>query len=316
MHPNRRGFESFYGFIGGAHGYFEGNGILRNVMPAGDTTYTTDDFAREAEAFIARHDGRPWFLLLTFNAVHTPMDATEERLARFAGIADPQRRKYAAMLSAMDDAIGRVQAAIAARGATNDTLVGFISDNGGPTMRGTTTNGSSNAPLRGSKRTTLEGGIRVPFLLSWPGRIEPAVDDRPVIQLDLHATALAAAGMKTQPEWKLDGVDLLPYLVGDKKGVRPHESLFWRFGEQMAVRHGDLKLVRYDTNAEAQSGRTEPVSPVRLYDLAADIGETKDLAAEQPEKVKELQAIWDAWNAENRDPLWGGRARRAAQAIR
>jgi len=142
------------------------------------------------------------------------------------------------MLSAMDDSIGRVRQALKESGQEGRTLICFISDNGGPTMNGTTTNGSVNAPFRGSKRTTLEGGIRVPFLVAWPGRLAPAVYDAPVVQLDLDATALAAAGVAPLPEWKLEGVDLLPFLAGTTK-TAPHEALYWRFGEQMAIRQGD-----------------------------------------------------------------------------
>ena len=232
------------------------------------------------------------------------MDATDARLAKFAAIPDKKRRTYAAMLSAMDDNIGRVRQALKESGQEGRTLICFISDNGGPTMNGTTTNGSANAPLRGSKRTTLEGGIRVPFLVAWPGRIKPAVYDQPVVQLDLSATALAAAGLVPLPEWKLEGVDLLPFFAGTVK-TAPHDALFWRFGEQMAIRQGDWKLVRYDGNADTNTGKRQPVSSVKLYDLSKDIHEDKDLAAEQPEKVKQLQARWDEWNRGNVKPLWG-----------
>lgn len=302
--PPSRGFAEFFGFLGGAHSYFNAGGILRGHEPVKEMDYTTDAFGREAEAFVRRHADQPWFLYLAFNAVHTPMDATEARLAKFAGIADKKRRTYAAMMSAMDDNIGRVRRALKDSGQEGRTLVFFISDNGGPTMNGTTTNGSVNAPLRGSKRTTLEGGIRVPFLVAWPDRLKPAVYETPVVQMDLHATALAAAGVAPQAEWKLEGVDLLPYFSGATKAA-PHAALFWRFGEQMAVRQGDWKLVRYDGNADTNTGKRQPVSAAKLYDLSKDIHEDKDLAAEQPEKVKQLQALWDEWNRGNVKPLWG-----------
>ena len=125
--------------------------------------------------------------------------------------------------------------------------------------------------------------------------------DKPVIQLDVLPTALAAAGVEPKPEWKLDGVNLLPYLTGANKSA-PHDVLFWRFGQQMAVRKGDWKLVKYDQAAEGGKG----TSPARLYNLAEDVGEKNDLAAKQPEKVKELQAAWDEWNKGNVPPLWGG----------
>jgi arylsulfatase A-like enzyme len=302
MQPPRRGFDEFFGFLGGSHSYFKWDGMLRGTEPVNGEEYFTDAFGREACAFIERHRNRPWFLYLAFNAVHTPMHATDERLARFAGIADKQRQTYAAMMLAMDDNIGRVLKKLADTGQAENTFVTFISDNGGPTMPGTTMNGSVNDPLRGSKRTTLEGGIRVPFLVSWTNHVKPGVYDQPVIQLDLTATALEIAGVEAR---NLDGINLLPYFSGEKKGV-PHENLYWRFGEQMAIRSGNYKLVRYDSNVETRTGkRNQPIAGPKLYDLHQDVGETKDLFAAMPDKAKDLQAKWDAWNATLMKPLWG-----------
>jgi arylsulfatase A-like enzyme len=231
------------------------------------------------------------------------MHATDDRLKAFASVGDKTRRTYAAMMAAMDEAVGKVLAKLAAEGLERDTLVVFISDNGGPTMQGTTINGSVNTPLRGSKRTTLEGGIRVPFLIKWPAKLPAGkVYDAPVIQLDVLPTALAAAGVEADPKWQLDGVNLLPYLTGGK-GASPHEALYWRLGGQTAVRQGDWKLVRYDQAAEGGKGVTPEA---RLYNLAADVGESSDLTTKHPEKVKELQAAWDRWNARNVPALWGG----------
>ena len=305
MHPQQRGFDEFFGFLGGAHSYFETAGILRGTEPVNELDYTTDAFGREAGAFIAQHNKQPWFLFLAFNAVHTPMHATDERLSKFSNIADKQRRIYNAMMLAMDDAIGQVRAKLVETGQVENTLIAFISDNGGPTMAGVTVNGSNNAPLRGSKRTTLEGGIRVPYVVTWPGHIKPGIFEQPAIQLDLHATALAAAGVEAEPEWKLDGVNLLPFLAGEKTDA-PHDALYWRFGKQMAIRSGAWKLVRYDSNADTQSGKAEPVTAARLYNLATDIHEDQDLSGTNPDKVMELQARWDAWNQANVAPLWGG----------
>lgn len=307
--PQQRGFTDFYGFLGGAHSYFNAGGILRGTEPIKELDYTTDAFGREAVAYVERNKGKPWLLYLAFNAVHTPMDATKDRLAKFASIENKTRRTYAAMMSAMDDNVGRVIKALKDSGQYENTLVTFISDNGGPTMNGVTVNGSVNAPLRGSKRTTLEGGIRVPFIVSWPARIKPAVFDPIAVQMDLHATVLAAAGVPAKAEWKLEGVNLLPYLSGENKAA-PHEALYWRFGEQMAIRQGDWKLVRYDTNADNNAGRgkKQPTSLAKLYNLATDIHEDKDLSAEMPEKAKELQARWDEWNKTNVKPLWGAGA--------
>jgi arylsulfatase A-like enzyme len=302
MHPNKRGFDEFFGFLGGAHSYFATAGMLRGTEPVSELDYTTDAFAREAVAFIERHKGQPWFLYLAFNAVHTPMHATENRLAKFNAVTDSKRRTYDAMLFAMDEAIGVVRKKLADSGLDRNTLVFFFSDNGGPTMPGTTINASRNDPLRGSKRTTLEGGIRVPFLLSWPGHIKPGVYNQPVIQLDATATAVALAGAKAD---NLDGVNLLPFVTGEKPGA-PHDALFWRLGQQMAIRMGDYKLVRYDSNADTRTGeRGQPVTAAKLYNLASDIGETNDLATAKPEKIRELKAKWDAWNATLVKPLWG-----------
>lgn len=306
FHPHKRGFDEFFGFLGGAHDYFADQGILRGTEQVDEKEYLTDAFGREAVAFIDKHKSEPFFLYLAFNAVHTPMQADDPRLMKFAHISDNKRRTYAAMMSAMDDAIGKVRKKILDVGAAGNTPITFISDNGGPTMPGTTTNASINKPLRGSKRTTLEGGIRVPYLVSWPDKIKPAVYDKPVIQLDLNATALTAAGVTADPSWKLEGVDLVPFFTGTSP-AKPHDTLYWRFGQQMAIRDGDYKLVRYDTNADTLTGaNNQPVSSAQLYDLANDIGESKDLAATMPDKVKELQAKWDAWNNSNVPPLWGG----------
>lgn len=304
-HPQNRGFTEFYGFLGGAHDYFDPAGILRGTEQISELDYTTDAFAREAVSFIDRYKNQPWFLVLSFNAVHTPMQATKDRLASFAHIKDVRRRTYAAMTLAMDEAIGQVMKKLAAAKLERQTLVMFISDNGGPTLPGTTVNGSRNDPLRGSKRTTLEGGIRVPFLISWPGRIRSSVFHQPVIQLDLHATALAAAGVDIKPEWRLDGVNLIPFLNGEIAGP-PHDALYWRFGQQMAIRVGDYKLVRYDKNADTQTGKKDQgVTQSKLYNLANDPGETTDLAHAMPEIVKELEAKWTAWNSGNSKPIFG-----------
>jgi arylsulfatase A-like enzyme len=323
FHPQKRGFDEFFGFLGGQHTYFvaKSEDVYRGTEVVKEETYLTDAFAREAVAFIDRHKDHPFFLELAFNAVHTPMDATDERLAKFASIEDPKRRTYAAMLSAMDDAVGQVIEKIRSAGLEENTLIVFFSDNGGPTMTGTTINGSSNAPLRGSKRTTLEGGVRVPFVASWKGTLPAGrVYEQPVIQLDLLPTALAAAGVAPQPDWKLDGVDILPALSG-KSDKTPHDTLYWRLGGQAAIRRGDWKLVRYDQAVDTPGARSNgrarpPVTPFRLYNLAQDLGETKDLSAQNPDKVKELQAAWDDWSGQLARPLWGpGSASAAAKAV-
>jgi arylsulfatase A-like enzyme len=317
-HPLQRGFDEYYGFLGGAHSYLDAgadkaNPIMRGTTPTTDIDgYTTDAFAREAVKFIDAHQTGPWFCYLAFNAVHGPLEATEKYLSRFPSIDEKKRRTYAAMQSAMDDAVGKVLAKVRELGQEENTLIFFLSDNGGPTAQTT----SANGPLRGFKAQTWEGGIRVPFLVQWKGHIPAGkVDDRPVIQLDIHPTALAAAGVAVKPEWKLDGVNLLPYLTGDKTGA-PHEALYWRFGPQVAIRMGDWKLVKGGGSAGIagiEPGAKATIEGAELYNLAKDIGETTNLAEQEPAKVKELAAAWNRWNADNVDAQWGP-PRRAANA--
>jgi arylsulfatase A-like enzyme len=307
FHPQQRGYDEFFGFLGGAHPYFAERGapIYRGTRVVEENEYLTDAFAREAVEFIERHKQAPFFLYLAFNAVHTPMQATEKRLRRFDAIKDDRRRTYAAMTWAMDQAIGKVLDKLQSAGLDENTLIFFFSDNGGPTMQGTTINGSRNTPLRGSKRTTLEGGIRVPFVVRWKGRLPAGkVYAEPVIQLDVLPTALAAAEVEAQPHWKLDGVNLLPYLAGGNHGA-PHSTLYWRLGEQMAVRHGDWKLVRYDPTADGQQGSA--ATSAKLYNLAADIGEADDQSVANPDKVRELENLWQQWSLPLARPIWGPR---------
>jgi arylsulfatase A-like enzyme len=316
FHPMKRGFDEFFGFLGGAHSYFPGKGapILRGYQPVEEKEYLTDAIARESIAFLDRQaQDKPFFLYVAFNAVHTPMEADGERLEKFAHIADKKRQTYAAMMSAMDDAIGKVLAKLSEKKLDENTLVFFISDNGGPTMRTTTTNASINKPLRGSKRTTLEGGVRVPFLVRWTGKIPAGkVYSQPVIQLDILPTVLAAAGVTTSTGASLEGVDLLPFFTENDTGA-PHDALFWRFGTQMAVRKGDWKLVKYDPTVDGKDVGRGQATEAKLYNLADDIGEAKNLIDAQPQKAKELQAAWDKWNASNVPPAWGndGKAKKA-----
>jgi arylsulfatase A-like enzyme len=192
------------------------------------------------------------------------------------------------MMSAMDDAVGKILDKVRAMGQEENTLIFFLSDNGGPT--GQTT--SRNDPLRGFKATTWEGGVRVPFCVQWKGKLPAGTTyEHPVIQLDILPTSLAAAGAAADPQWKLDGLNLLPYLTGEKSD-RPHETLYWRFGHQWAIRHGDWKLVA--GNGGDLKGE--------LINLAEDISESNNLAAEHPDKVRELKGLWDEWNAEQAPP--------------
>jgi arylsulfatase A-like enzyme len=312
FHPLKRGFDEFFGFLTGAHSYLSQNGdpnkILRGTRPVDEPTYLTDAFAREAVSFIKKHKSDPFFLYLSFNAVHTPVEVNDGRLARFDAIKDPRRKAYAAMVSAMDEGIGHVMDSLKAFGLEENTLIFFLSDNGGPTLIGTSVNGAQNGPLRGSKRTTLEGGIHVPFVVRWKGKLPAGkVYDPPVIQLDILPTALAAAGQPVDATAKLDGVNLLPYLKGEKAEA-PHDLLYWRLGEQKAIRKGDWKLVRYDVCVDNPSRRSNAssirVTQPKLYNLRDDPGETNDLSATNPKVVEELRVLWQKWCETLAEPIW------------
>jgi arylsulfatase A-like enzyme len=287
--PMQRGFDEFYGTLANTPFFhptqFVDSRISANVQPVTDDTfYTTDAYGDRAADWLERHKSEPWFVYLPFNAQHAPLQAPQKYLDRFVSIRDNQRRTFAAMMSAMDGAVGRVLQKIRQLGQEENTLIFLVSDNGGPTRRTT----SSNGPLRGFKATTWEGGVRVPFCVQWKGTLPAGKTyDLPVIQLDILPTCLAAAGAEIDAAWKLDGVDLLPYLTG-KNTTRPHETLYWRFGNQWAIRHGDWKLV------VGNGGGPEP----GLYNLATDLSESNDLFATQSAKARELQALWDKWNAE------------------
>ena len=203
----------------------------------------------------------------------------------------------------MDDAVGHVLTRLREHGLEEDTLIFFLSDNGGPT--GGTTSG--NGPLRGTKSQTWEGGIRVPFMLQWKGHIPAGqINDQPVIQLDLLPTALAAAGVNVMADWKIDGVNLFPFLTGQQKGA-PHASLYWRFGPQLALRMGDWKIVKSvgaGVAAENPRAGKATVEGVHLYNLRQDLGEKENLAEKNPEKLRELVAVWENYNRQMIDPLW------------
>mgnify|MGYP003766473711 CR=1 FL=1 len=290
--PLDRGFDEFFGFPGGAHAYSNPqteseNPVMKGDKPYDEKEYLTDAFGREAAAFVEKHKARPFFLYLPFNAVHGPLEATEKYESRFSGIKDGKRRTFAAMLSAMDDNVGKVLDAVRRNGLENDTVIFFISDNGGPTKSTT----SANSPLKGFKGDTYEGGIRVPYMVQWKGKIPAGKTyDQPVISLDIAPTACAIAGAKTDGA-KFDGANLMPFLTGRTSAV-PHEALYWRYGSRYAIREGNWKLVDNGT------GKFE------LYDLSRDVGESKDLAADKPNKVKKLTARLKQWESELVKPLW------------
>jgi arylsulfatase A-like enzyme len=291
--PMKRGFDEFYGTLSNTPFYhpnaFVDSRISNEVQSVDDKTfYTTDAYADRAVDWLDKHKDGPWFMYVPFNAQHAPLQAPQKYLDRFDHILGQKRQTFAAMMSAMDDAVGRILGKVRDMGQEENTLIFFFSDNGGPT--GQTT--SSNAPLRGFKSTTWEGGVRVPFAAQWKGKLPAGKTyNNPIIQLDILPTAIAAAGGTVDPAWKLDGVNLLPFLTGEKSD-RPHDTLYWRFGDQWAIRDGDWKLVV--GNFGSRSGE--------LYNLAEDRSESHNRATEMPDKARALKAKWDVWSAEQAPP--------------
>jgi arylsulfatase A-like enzyme len=312
-HPQSRGFDDYFGFLVGGHNYILrkdaepkfGSAGSQNLIYRGREVqkldgYLTDLFTDEAISFIDRRPGRPWFLYLAYNAVHTPLENLQKYGDRVpTSITDPQRRGYLSLLIGLDDGIGRVMQRLKETGRDKDTLVFFFSDNGGSGRKPFLAyNTAINTPLRGDKGQTLEGGIRVPFFVSWPGHIPAGKTyDQPVIALDVLPTAAAAA--RIEVDKTLDGVNLLPQLTGNSTDT-PQRSLCWRFGPQKAIRRGNWKLVDWRDFAEKKN------SGWQLYDLSKDISERHDLAAAQPQLVAELGQAWKDWDAKNSAPLWHG----------
>jgi len=310
-HPLNRGFREFYGHLGGGHQYFPKEltikdsdtaenesqsyrtWILRNHEPVAPRKYLTTEFSDEAVSFIERNSAKPFFLFLSYNAPHAPLQAPGEYLKRFPHIEKKQRKIYAAMVSAIDDGVGRVLKTLREKEIEKDTLVVFLSDNGGPTTK----NGSNNAPLRGGKGDAWEGGWRVPFAMQWPGGLPKGKTySHPVISLDIMTTIVALTKAPVAKERPLDGVNLIPFVSGKKKGP-PHQGIFLRKfdSESTAVRSGEHKLVTYENK-----GYTG------LFDLTEDISESKNIRDQSPENVARLKSLWKDWNKSNIDPVFKG----------
>lgn len=295
--PSERGFSEMFYFRGGGHDYFKQEltgspreyliPLERDGKPLAEPEYLTDALAREAAAYVRRHRSRPFFLYLAFNTPHTPVQTAPHHTEKVKHIADEKRRGYAAMVVALDEGVGKVMRAISESNLDDRTLIAFLSDNGGPIN----VTASHNTPFREGKGTVYEGGIRVPFVLRWQGKLKPGRYDRPVISLDFLPTFTAIAGAKTPPA--VEGVNLMPYIQGQKSGA-PHERLFWRAGGGVsyAVREGRYKLAR-------QAGGAE-----QLFDLDADPAEANDISGSQPEVVKRLHAAYEQWNKDNIAPLF------------
>lgn len=306
-HPLQQGFDEAIVAMGR---HFEFRTNPKVDYPEG--TYLADFLTDKAEDFIRRHKDRPFFLYLTHYAVHSPHQAKKDLIEHFrpkppvGGHRDPT---YAAMIASVDESVGRVLALVDDLKLAQDTLIIFSSDNGGVggyeregIQGGTITD---NAPLRGGKGMLYEGGIRVPYIFRWTGKIKPGtVSEVPINSVDLYPTLLEVAKAEADPSYPLDGTSYLNLLVGDGKSDQPRKPLFWHFPGYLGgrggtwrttpggvIRDGDWKLIEY-----FEDGRLE------LYNLAEDIGEKHNLAAAKPDKVQELHSQLRAWREEIHAP--------------
>ncbi|MDO7173102.1 sulfatase-like hydrolase/transferase [Mariniflexile sp. AS56] len=297
-HPMKRGFDEFYGFRGGDRSYYaykdqlaEGhkdkrmeNGFGNFEEPNG---YATDIFADKAIDFIERNKDNPFFIMLSFNAVHTPLESKQEDLDKFPNLTG-NRKELAAMTLALDRACGNVIKKLKELGLDENTIIVFTNDNGGPSDK----NASINTPLSGTKSNHLEGGIRVPFVMSWPKHIKKnSTYNYPISTFDLLPTFFAAAGGDIKELKDIDGVNLMPFIQGEKK-ERPHQTLFWKKETRVAYRDGDLKLIRF------------PDRPAMLFDISKDIAEEHNLANKYPDIVKKMYKEIFAWELTLERPLW------------
>ncbi len=310
LRPLERGFDNFFGFLSGGHSYFPElwvlkdeydvkaqfdpyhTKLLRDNQRVEEEAYLTDALSREAVHYIEMYKDRPFFMYLAYNAPHAPLQATEKYLKRFESITDRKRRTYAAMVSAVDDGVGDILDKLEQLGLSENTLICFLSDNGGPESK----NGSDNGILRGGKGDLLEGGIRVPFAMKW-SHVLPAgkIYEEAVISLDLFPTIIAQTDKQIVPRNQLDGVNLIPYLTNEKKNA-PHDYLFWRKFDkhEYAIRNasGD-KLIEINETA-------------KLFNLDENIGEDPTLTQSNTELSQELKSHFAKWEAQMLDPVFLG----------
>lgn len=319
-HPNNRGFDYFYGFLSGGHNYFpEGVSVTRPLLTEGGKPdymvneggylpllrnnegatfdeYLTTALSRDAARFVRESDS-PFMLYLSYNAPHAPLEAPQEVIDQYQHIEDPERRLYAAMIDVMDQGIGKVVDALRRSGKYDNTLIIFLSDNGGvyPESWMPHADWADNSPFRRGKVSLLEGGVHVPFLAHWPGTLPKGKRfDGLVSALDIAATSVALAGAEA-PEDKLDGVNLIPFLTGERRGT-PHEALFWRLEEAdylWAVRTPEYKYMQQSLPGVGKS----------FFDMTNDPYESENLLGKHPEKQKELAELWNEWNAKNQSNI-------------
>ena len=295
--PCRRGFDEFYGFMGrGARDYFDlkkesdarfNTPLYRNLDPIDDQGYLTTRITEEAIAFIERNKEEAWFCYVPYNAVHAPAQAPEADIKRF-NTGDPARDILMAMLYHLDKGVGDIISTLKRHKIYDNTLVFYLSDNGGAGAMN-----ANNAPFRGFKQMTYEGGVHVPFIVSWPKVIKAGtVCDVPVFSMDILPTACAAGGVEIPAEHQADGVDMLPAIQG--KVSRLHDHLFWNDSAgKWAVRADNgWKLV-------GVKGQTE------LFNLNDDAAESVNLIDKHPEKAAQLRKAYEAWLDDMKEPISG-----------
>ncbi|MGB7394753.1 MAG: sulfatase-like hydrolase/transferase [Pricia sp.] len=288
--PNQRGFDDFYGFLSGSRSYFplenpsENDMLQHNGERVKFDGYMTDVLGDQSVKFAEQSGDQPFFMYLAYNAVHTPMDAKEEDLEKFK---DHPRQKLAAMTWSLDENVGKLRAKLKELGKLENTLIYFLSDNGGAHN-----NQSKTGPLKGWKGNKFEGGHRVSFAISWPSRFQGGEKFAGLTSsLDIFPTSLSAAGIQKPDDLVLDGANLLPYLRGEKSGD-PHESLFWRKLDKSAARIGDYKTITLDGYGSV------------MYDLSNDLGETNNLTEIESVKFDSIQIAYNTWQAHLMQPLW------------
>ena len=314
LHPLKRGFNEFFGFLGGGHQYFpqnltiqnpeDANGegesyrtkLNRNYAVVEETEYLTDAFSREAVSFVERNKQKPFFLYLAYNAPHNPAQATEKYLNRFENIKNPKRKTYAAMVSAVDDGVGKLLDKLKETGQIDNTIIVFLSDNGGPT----TDNASNNFPLRGQKGSVFEGGIRVPFTMQWLNKIPSnSTYSKPIIALDIFSTVLANVKGASKPKNPLDGTNLLPYLT--KKNINaPHDLLFWR----------NIGAKSYAIIDEDEQKVVMLRDSSFLYDLKTEINEKTSLIKSNKTLADKMTKAIVVWEKEMIAPVFLGLTQR------
>lgn len=293
FHPNNRGFDEFFGFLEGGRQYFlnksndkdgDPHALLHNKERVEFDGYLTDVFGDKAVEYIEANKDRHFFMYFSPNAVHTPMQAKKEDLERYK---DHPRQKLAAMTWSLDHNVGKIVAKLEKENLLDNTLIFFLSDNGGAT-----TNQSCCLPLKGWKGNKFEGGHRIPFFMAWTGKVKG--DKRfagLTSSLDIMATAIQVAGVKNTTGKPLDGVNLMPF-VESKIQKNPHEKLYWRKEGMAGMRYNDFKLIRVEGYG------------YRLYNVKDNIGETKDLRTAESETLESMKIDLKEWETGLVKPLW------------